>query len=304
MTTPRRADALARAFERHPEAAARFAETHGLTLSRQVALLAAFFAGLDDEERRALQALGLAPAGPTRWYTDAGWARRVRPGLDARLDFRYRRDPPELVTVATGSADGQHFGFFHDEPDEAPWLLVENVARDTAETVAVNGRARTVVDFLRIRVKVGLRDGLPVAPLHRVLDELDGAGTEVLAAEKRAHRKRAVTRLDTLGGAGPSVPPEVARTPIPSRAARRTALTTGDPLVATWLAAARSGLAAGEPALALTLGRDLWFLDDGRGDEAVALLESGYAALGREALARIARVHHTHRGIASVDVYP
>ncbi len=45
MTTPRRADALARAFERHPEAAARIAETHGLTLSRQVALLAASATG-------------------------------------------------------------------------------------------------------------------------------------------------------------------------------------------------------------------------------------------------------------------
>jgi hypothetical protein len=53
-----------------------------------------------------------------------------------------------------------------------------------------------------------------VAPLHRVLDDLEGAGTEVLAAEKRAHRKRTVTRLDTLGGDGPSVPPEVARTPL------------------------------------------------------------------------------------------
>jgi len=49
--------------------------------------------------------------------------------------------------------------------------------------------------------------------------------------------------------------------------------------VATWLAEARAGLAAGEPALALTLGQDLWF----RGDEAVAL--------------------HAHRGLASVDVY-
>jgi hypothetical protein len=53
--------------------------------------------------------------------------------------------------------------------------------------------------------------------------------------------------------------------------------------VATWLAEARAGLAAGEPALALTLGQDLWFLGDGRGDEAVAL--------------------HAHRGLASVDVY-
>lgn len=302
-TLPARlADALADTAQRHDRVAARFAETHGLALSRQVALLAACFSGLEGDAARALASLGLAPAGPTRWFTDAGWARRVAPGLDPRLDFRFRRDPPELVTVATGAADGHHLGFVHDLPDEPPWLLAESFARDTAETAAVCGKGRTIVDFLRQRAKAGVRDGLPTAPLLPVLDAMGDAAAAVRTAEKRAHRPGTVTRLPTLGGVGPLVPPKTVLPALPDRSLRRAALLGGEPVVDAWLAQARADCAAGAPALALLLGHDLWFLDLRR-DDAVELLVAGYAAWDRGALGAIAAVHHAHRDRASVEVH-
>lgn len=297
----RRRAALDDARARHPAVAARFLETHGLTLSQQVMLLAAFFQGLDDTERAALRGLGLQPVGAATWYSDAGIART--PKLDARLHYRYRRDPPELVTVLTGESDGLHFGFLHDEPTKVPWLLVSNYARELGESVAASGSRRTVIDFLRQLVTRALREGQSVEPLVAVVDELAAAGEEVLAAELKAHPKKTVHRLRTLGGPGPIVPPkQISPTPLPGPASRKEAYAS-PARAAELVAAARAELARGFPALALLVGQDLFWLGAMLQEEAVQLLEAGYGALGRDALGAIARLHHAHRDLASVDVY-
>ncbi len=74
--------------------------------------------------------------------------------------------------------------------------------------------------------------------------------------------------------------------------------------MAALVATAREELADGKPAFALVLGRELhWFDDDRTRDEALALLKEAYGALGRDALASIAEVHHAHRDLRSVGVY-
>lgn len=289
--------------ERHPRVAAHFAETHGLVLSQQVMLLAAFFAGLDDSERAAVGRLGIAPWGVTEWFGDDGLTRRVRPGLDARLHARYACDPPELVTVMSGHADGLHYGFFHDEPAKPPWLLVHNFARDTGETAGVNGVGRTVIDFLHFHVQQARKDGLEVEVLLPALEELCDASAAVVAAEQ-PRRPKTISRLRALCGVGPALPASIKPSSSwPALEVRRRAYAASDPIVERWIAEAREAVAAGAPALALMIGHDLFFLRSAFQDEAVELLEQGYGAIGREPLARIARLHSAHRTLASVDVY-
>jgi hypothetical protein len=63
----------------------------------------------------------------------------------------------------------------------------------------------------------------------------------------------------------------------------------------------------GRPADALALGHDLHWLSAGKPERqaaAAGLLEAAYRLLERDALADIAAVHHRHRNLASVRVYP
>jgi hypothetical protein len=78
----------------------------------------------------------------------------------------------------------------------------------------------------------------------------------------------------------------------------------GSKKLAAWLREARDEMAAGKPAFAYTLGRELHWLDtDAHRDEGASLLIGAYEALGRTALAEIARVHVAHRDLADVSVF-
>ena len=79
--------------------------------------------------------------------------------------------------------------------------------------------------------------------------------------------------------------------------AHRGALLDGD--LGPRAAAALAACAAGDPAPALVLGRDLHWL--GR-PEAAPLLVAAYTALGRPALAGIAAAHHAQRELPNVGV--
>ena len=69
-----------------------------------------------------------------------------------------------------------------------------------------------------------------------------------------------------------------------------------------WIVRAQDELGGGHPGLALLVGNDLHFLDRDR-EQARDLLVAGYRALGRDALAEIARVHHAQRDLKTVDIY-
>jgi len=289
----------------HPAVAARFFELYGFVLSEQVALLAALFTSLDEDEQRAARALELAPAGITSWFTH-GIDRPVRPGLDARLHYRYWCDPPEVVTLMTGGADGLHLGLFHDTLDKPGWLVVQCYARADGVTSSVTGWQTTILDHLHILVRRGLRDGLEVEPLQLAIEELSEASADIVDREHRPKRRRApIPRYDTVRGTGPVLPPKTTPSPSwPAKTARMNAYREDDTtLIQRWIDEARAELERGDPGLAMLVGTDLFFLRTRYQTEAVELLTRGYEALGRAPLAALVRLHHAHRDLASVDVF-
>ena len=78
------------------------------------------------------------------WYLYAGIDRRpfaaFAPGV--RHDDRgvagafadRLHEPPELVPIFKGHADGEHIGYFYDDPSRPPCGLASNYAWDSAET--------------------------------------------------------------------------------------------------------------------------------------------------------------------------
>ncbi|KAA0190745.1 hypothetical protein FBUS_06243 [Fasciolopsis buskii] len=70
-----------------------------------------------------VNSLGLKLVGPFELFARDG----ILPDelVDSPLYYRYFHDPPELVTIMTGS-DGWHLGYFRDRPNDVPSLIVES----------------------------------------------------------------------------------------------------------------------------------------------------------------------------------
>ncbi|MEV4416959.1 ADP-ribosylation family protein [Catellatospora sp. NPDC049609] len=309
------APSLATMDSRFDAVAERVLRGYGLRLPRHLAVFAAFLDGIGDAGRRALaDGVGLSPGGITRYFEDGGLALTGRDGLDERLDSRFRCDPPEFVTVLWGDSDGLHFGLWYDDPAELPTMVVHNYARDSAETWSEQ--------LPTVLAQVGRRldDADMDAADDPDYDEPDGA-------RQRAELRRAVAayadaderardhdgavrwvgaaRPPILGGVGPALPDGSGdpRGGHQRYNERYEAYRAGAPQVREWIAQAERELAAGEPAYALVLGRELhWFDADAYRADSLRLLASAYRALGRQALAEIAEVHHAHRDLRSVDV--
>lgn len=291
--------------DRHAAVAAHFATLYGFVLSEQVALLAALFTSLDADEKRAASALELAPAGVTTWFTH-GLDRPLKPGLDARLDYRYWCTPPEAVTILTGGADGLHFGLFHDALDKPAWLVTQCYARDDAMTISATGRQTTILDHLHILARRAIGDGIDCAPLLPAIEELAAASEDIVDREHRPKKLRGpILRYDTVRGVGPVLPPKSSPSPSwPNKATRTKAYDANDTArIEQWISDARAALVATDPGLAILVGSDLFFLRTRYQNEAVELLTRGYEAIGRAPLADIVRLHHAHRDLASVHVY-
>jgi hypothetical protein len=306
----RRERALATSMGRFEAVAGRMQEVYGLRLPRHLAVWDALTRSLSSLERRGLEHIGRAPWGIMLWFEDGGLERPTRDGLDPRLEGRFRQDPPEFVTVMSGDTDGLHHGLWYDDPAELPSFLVHNYARDSAETWA--GEV-TVLRELTADVERRIEEPdypdepapLCVHALGAALEWFADADEAALASEGFS-RWMDVERDDVLGGLGPALPPGsgAARTTPAEVEARVVAYGQGAPEFGTWIAQARGELSRGEPAFALVLGRELHWLDGDRyRADALSLLGAAYRALGREALARIAEVHHSNRDLRSVEVF-
>jgi len=113
-------------------------------------------------------------------------------------------------------------------------------------------------------------------------------------------------RIPTVSEAGVRVPGQ------PGEASRDTETVREEILhdearLADRVRAALAECADGRPGEALALGHDLHWLsagDPAREETALRLLDTAYRRLGRTALAGIAAVHHRHRDLRSVAVYP
>lgn len=296
--------ALAATLARFDAAAARMRAVYDMPLPRHLAPAIGFWNGLSPEERdEAWSHFGCGPAGVGEWLQAGGLERR--PALDERLHYRYRRDPPEFVTVFSGNSDGGHWGLWYDDPRELPRLLAHNWARDSSE----NGPCKPTL-------LVTLREGFtrerpsPADYPHarRILAWLD----ECIVLELAAHRDEKIgppppRTAHTVGGLDPvvrgaAVPPEFV--PHGALEARLKVYREDPDRARAWIAEARAELAAGQPLRALFLARELhWFDGDVLRDEARDLGVDAYRAVDRPQLADVLRVHCQHRDLGSVDIY-
>ncbi|GAA3455805.1 HPF1 family protein [Dactylosporangium matsuzakiense] len=304
--------ALATMEERFPRIEEHFRRVYSLRLPRHLAVFAAFWEGLSHDAAACLgERLGLSPWGITEYFADGGLDRTTRDGLDERLQYRFRRDPAEFVTVMGGDTDGLHFGLWYDDPAELPSFVAYNYARDSAETWT--HRAPTLLQEIRVRLADAKRDveldgpehyeGMPpFEPLEAALDAYAEADAAALAADgeiRWAHAARPRVAI-TIG----PVLPESAGDPRAAASGQRLDTYRDPAAAAPIIAAARAELAAGRPALALVVGGELHWLDaDEYRAASTQLLTGAYRALGRDALAQIVEVHHANRDLRSVDVF-
>lgn len=306
--------ALDGAQARFDAVAQRVKDVYGLILPRHMAVFAAFLGGVGGEGRSALgQSVGVYPAGITRYFETEGLTLTGRDGLDERLESRFRCDPPEFVTVMHGDSDGLHFGLWYDDPAELPSFVAHNYARDSAETwterlptaLAQIGRRLSDVEA-DVEEDSGNEYGgeRQRAQLRLALDAFAEADRAAVA-DDGPRRWADAPRPDVLGGLGPAIwqsagDPRGGHEKVNERYA---AYRSRAPQVRDWMAEAQQELAAGRPAFALVLGRELhWFDNTDYHDAALALLTAAYRALGRDALADIAEVHYANRELRSVDV--
>ena len=297
----RRRAALGAAVESFPVVYDKMLEVYQLRMPRHLAYAAGWWLGLTRAERaEAWGYVGTGLAGVTEWFEGDNLTRATIDGLDGRLHYRFRREPPEMVTVFGGNSDGSHWGLWYDDPAELPRTISHNWARDSSETSACQPTL-----LMTLRHEMLGRDALDPNYCHlgTIVDWLD----EVLAQELEAHRaeqiSRFVPRAEILGGIGPWVAGWTAPAELGTMWTRQELYAARAPIVDDWIAAARAAIAT-EPGRALLLGRELhWF--DGDPYRAVSgeLLVTAYRALGRDALAEIARLHHAHRNLGNVGVY-
>ncbi|MEJ7598786.1 MAG: ADP-ribosylation family protein [Kofleriaceae bacterium] len=300
----RRRAGLQTALECFPVAYDKMMLVYGLRMPKHLAYAMGFWSGLtDDEKSDAWGFVGTGPCGVGNLFDNGGLERVVMPGLDERLHYRYRADPPEMVSVFGGNSDGSHWGLWYDDPAELPRAICHNWARDSAETSAEGPTLLgTFRDNLYGEHSEPLTDGYPHA--GAILDWLE----EVHARELEAHREEAIPplprRAGTLGGLGPWVPGWLPPADLGTEYERHDRYRANAPIVGDWIDRARRELADGQPGLALVIGRDLhWAELDAYRHDCTQLLIEGYRALGRDAIAEIVRVHHLHRDLPSVDVY-
>jgi hypothetical protein len=310
----RRVRALEDALAAFPEVNAKVREVYGFELPRTVFVFDAFWRSLSTAEREAYEDLDLPrPAGVLEYFAPGGLARRTRSGLDPRLHWRFRSDPPELVTVLLGTGDGEHFGLFYDDPAKLPAGVAVNYARDSAETWWCAPTLLGVLDERLDRIEEEsleadyFEDVTRAACQVRLLREAIASFADVEAEAEEADAERQImsyeerTKVPSIScGVGVVVRglaaplPYVAQSPFSGDEARLRA----------FVAEARAALDRGEPAFALGLGRDLhWADQDDLRAETKELLTRAYRMLGREALARIVEVHHAHRDLRMVTVF-
>lgn len=308
-TVARRRRALATMEGRFDAVAERMRAVYGLRLPRYLATFAAFWASLDELEAQGTQALGRSPGGIMVWFEDDGLARRTRGGLDARLECRFRRDPPEMVTVMWGDSDGLHYGLWYDDPADPPTYVVHNYARDSAETW--RDEEATPLGVLAALAEEAIddpyRDGEPSLSVYAVREALAWfaeADRAALEADPPAPRWLTAPRIPTIGTFGPALPADAGSIRVGDAYARHDVYRSQPERVKTWIASAQRDCAEGRPAAALTFGLDLHWVDsDATRKEALELLVAAYEALGRHAHAETIKVHHAHRDLGSVGVF-
>ncbi|MQY05875.1 ADP-ribosylation family protein [Actinomadura macrotermitis] len=304
----------------------RFRRDWGLEAPESLFRFQAFHRSLDAVERQALHDdLWLSPTGIMDLFADPG--AQPRDGIDIRVHWRFYRDPPEFVTFMHGGSDGLHYGLWFDDDRTCSGVA----SYYTNDGDGIDTTAATPLEAVRgylERVWFDLDDpddgeGSPekrsrLGRLREKLTAFETGDRAEIGMDYNVEYQPAVVppvdrdRITTLDGAGALVAGETALGRPAHNEADEYKFATymyahfdDAEALADSVAEARSRCAAGDPAEALVLGRDLhWasFGDPAREAYANELLVLAYTALDRPALAAIAGAHHRHRSLESVAV--
>jgi hypothetical protein len=281
-------------------------------------------ARLPHDPRHALDAVGMTLVGPYDFL--AGRFDRARPAENLLLHWRFRRDPPEFFTVLSGSEEGQHWGYYLDDPAQPPgWIC--SYAEPEGYEFSIDGA--TVFDAVRRRLELclqsaeedpGRRDetttrwrgeeetsfSFDASGIDRLRRELmkraTGDRRETGRAYREKHnfsaaRRRAVTAR-TSEGMGIRVPPKSFRPPrmAEDEVWKRLSDRNPDPVAREARAALKEGFAG----TALWLAKELWAREFEQA--ALEIMIECYGKLGRPLLQKVARLQREHPDRPTVDL--
>ncbi|MEU8892400.1 hypothetical protein [Streptomyces sp. NPDC048442] len=302
--------------------------TWGFELPDSLFRFKEFLDTLSPECARALADMGVSPAGIMDVLADP--ARAPRPGLDIRVHGRYYRDPPEFLTFLHGGSDGLHYGLWFDDGLTCGGVASYYNNDGGGIELTPTGTPLTAVRDILERVWRDLHDDDPTDPeVTRRVDALTQLRSHIGEFETADRPEHGLaysrtydpsffhspvdpTRLTTLDSAGALVAGDTILDRPPHNGADEEKFARyvygeldNPATVAERTAEARTRCAAGDPAEALTLGRDLHWAS--AGDTALeahahTLLTLAYTALDRPHLAAMTTAHHRHRDLPHVDV--
>jgi hypothetical protein len=272
------------------------------------------------EPLHALHAVGIVLVGPFEVLAGRFDGRVPRHSL--LLHWRYHDDPPEFFTVLAGDTDGLHWGYYLDDPDRGEGCLASYYARDAYE---LETDGDTLFEAVRLHLEYIHRDNEEyraedpdnadayddaleaIARVRQRLMEYATAertciGEDYTESFAGVARRNDHVGADTAEGMGIVVPPQRYRPlSLPDRQLWAELRRSKDP--AALVEEARAALRDGFAGTALKLGKDLWATTGPvKATYAAELLESAYAALGRETLRSVLGTHLANRALESVDI--
>jgi Uncharacterised conserved protein (DUF2228) len=270
------------------------------------------------EPLKALDDLDLQLVGP--FEVLAGRFDRRSPRLRLLLHWRYYFDPPEFFTVLAGDIDRLHWGYYLDDPAADSSCIASYYASDAFD-LSVDGE--DLFEAVRLHLEECYRDCQEYSEdepeekgtYEKKMQQLDAWRERITAFGTKSRRERGAAYVDRH--AGRSLRRATARTQegmgIVVAPGQYRPLSLKDTKLWPYLgesddpldvvAEARQALREGFPGTALKLGKDLWAIGGERHTEyAYELLDAAYAALGRETLREVLRVHRANRDLPSVDI--
>ncbi len=225
---------------------------------------------------------------------------------------RHYHDPPEFFTVLSGLTDGLHWGYYLDDPASGRFAVASYYSND-AFVVRDNGA--TLFAALRYEMELHYRDCLEfVADDPTEADSYKKQIAQIDTLRAALQRYATADRPETGEAYAERYGSDSARHPIaPTRdgmgivapPATYRALAGGDPFsgwdyqptpveAQAMADAALAALAAGSPATALKVGKDLWSYDK-HADLSYHLLDAAYMALDRPLLRHYLARARQHR---------
>jgi hypothetical protein len=272
------------------------------------------------EPLKALLDLSIQLVGP--FEVLAGRFDHITPRYSLLLHWRYNLDPPEFFTVLAGGGDGHHWGYYLDDPASRSGCLAAYFAYESFE-MSVEG------DDLFEAVRLWLEEHQQDCEESHSAGHIDDCEYEQTLADTAAFRqcllafgteerrevgaayvdryagwalRRGEVVAETYDNMGIAVPLESYR-PLSRSDGELWPYLCESEDPADVVKEARQALREGFPGTALKLGKDLWAIGGERHTEyAYELLDGAYAALGRQALREVLRVHRAHRDLPSVDI--